>query len=191
MSPSFDEKADSQKQGSPIGVHNFASDVISKAAIAMHGHESTATNKTCTAEDSTPMKIAIVGMGCRLPGNISTPEQFWELCSRARSGWSEVPLSRFNPKSFHHPNPGKSGTHNSKGGHFLQEDISLFDSPFFNITEQEAISLDPQQRLLLETTYEALEKGGIPKNSLAGEKVGVFIGGSFSDYEIHNCRDTE
>lgn len=138
-----------------------------------------------------PMKIAIVGMGCRLPGNVSTPEQFWELCSRARSGWSDVPKSRFNPGVFYHPNPGKSGVHNAKGGHFLTEDIGLFDSPFFNITEQEAIALDPQQRLLLECTYEALENGGISKSNLAGEKVGVFIGGSFADYDVHNLRDTE
>lgn len=162
------------------------SDSVSSNAAPIAQQDDSSTQKK-----DAPMRIAIVGMGCRLPGNVSTPEQFWELCSRARSGWSDVPKSRFNPGVFYHPNPGKSGVHNAKGGHFLTEDIGLFDSPFFNITEQEAIALDPQQRLLLECTYEALENGGIPKSSLAGEKVGVFIGGSFADYDVHNLRDTE
>ncbi|TVY92322.1 Reducing polyketide synthase [Lachnellula willkommii] len=135
--------------------------------------------------------IAIVGMGCRLPGDVSTTEQFWELCSRARSGWSPIPKSRFNHEVFHHPNPDKVGCYNPEGGHFLSEDVGLFDAPFFNLTEKEAISLDPQQRLLLECTYEAFENGGIPKHSLVGQNVGVFVGGSFSDYELRNCRDTD
>ncbi|TVY85582.1 Reducing polyketide synthase [Lachnellula suecica] len=135
--------------------------------------------------------IAIVGMGCRLPGDVSSPEEFWELCSRARSGWSPIPKERFNHETFHHPNPDKVGCYNPEGGHFLSEDLGLFDAPFFNLTEKEAISLDPQQRLLLECTYEAFENGGIPKHKLAGENVGVFVGGSFSDYELRNCRDSD
>ncbi|EKD12633.1 beta-ketoacyl synthase domain-containing protein [Drepanopeziza brunnea f. sp. 'multigermtubi' MB_m1] len=137
------------------------------------------------------MPIAIVGMGCRLPGNVSTPDDFWELCSRARSGWSPVPKSRFNHSTFHHPNPEKIGCYNPEGGHFLDEDVALFDAPFFNVTEQEAISMDPQQRLLLECTYEALENAGIPKRTLVGQNVGVFVGGSFADYELRNCRDID
>jgi acyl transferase domain-containing protein len=138
-----------------------------------------------------PAPIAIVGMGCRLPGDVSTPDDFWELCSRARSGWSAIPKSRFKHEAFHHPNPDKVGCYNPEGAHFLQEDVGLFDAPFFNITEKEAISMDPQQRLLLECTYEALENGGIPKESLVGQNVGVFVGGSFADYELRNCRDTD
>lgn len=140
---------------------------------------------------SDSMPIAIVGMGCRLPGDVSTPDEFWELCSRARSGWSPIPKSRFNHEAFHHPNPDKMGCYNPEGGHFLEEDVGLFDAPFFNITEKEAISMDPQQRLLLECTYEALENAGIPKRDLVGENVGVFVGGSFADYELRNCRDTD
>ena len=138
-----------------------------------------------------PVPIAIVGMGCRLPGDVSTPSDLWELCSRARSGWSEIPRSRFNHAAFHHPNPEKLGCYNPQGGHFLEEDIGLFDAPFFNITEKEAISMDPQQRLLLECTFEALENAGIPKQSLAGKNVAVYVGGSFADYELNNVRDTE
>lgn len=73
----------------------------------------------------------------------------------------------------------------------MTEDVGLFDAPFFNVTEKEAISMDPQQRLLLECTYEALENGGIPKEKLVGKDVGVFVGGSFADYELNNCRDTD
>lgn len=138
-----------------------------------------------------PIPIAIVGMGCRLPGDVSSPEEFWELCSRARSGWSEIPKSRFNHAAFHHPNPDKLGCYNPKGGHFLKEDLDLFDAPFFNITEKEAISMDPQQRLLLECTFEALENAGIPKQSLSRKNVAVYVGGSFADYELNNVRDTD
>jgi hypothetical protein len=146
---------------------------------------------TTTVNNAKQTSIAIVGMGCRLPGDVSSPEEFWGLCSRARSGWSEMPKSRFNHAAFHHPNPDKLGCYNPAGGHFLTEDIALFDAPFFNMTEKEAISMDPQQRLLLECTFEALENGGIPKQDLAGQKVGVFVGGSFADYELNNVRDTD
>jgi hypothetical protein len=137
------------------------------------------------------MPIAIVGMACRLSGDVSTPDEFWELCSRARSGWSPIPEERFNNASFHHPNPGKSGCHNPTGGHFLKDDLAFFDAQFFSLTAQEAVSLDPQQRILLECTFEALENGGIPKHSIVGQDVGVFIGGSFSDYDLNNFRDTD
>ncbi|KAI9653222.1 MAG: Type I Iterative PKS [Bathelium mastoideum] len=135
--------------------------------------------------------IAIVGMSCRLPGGVSSPDEFWELCSRARDGWSEIPKQRFETASFHHPNPGKSGCFNATGGNFLQEDVGLFDAPFFSLTAQEATSMDPQQRLLLECTFEALDSAGIPKHQIVGEEVGVFIGGSFSEYESQLFADTE
>ncbi|TAQ85426.1 hypothetical protein B7494_g6244 [Chlorociboria aeruginascens] len=142
-------------------------------------------------DDHELMPIAIVGMSCRLPGNVTTPEEFWEMCARARSGWSKVPKERFNHEAFHHPNPDKSGCYNPQGGHFLTEDVGLFDAPFFNITEKEAVSMDPQQRLLLETTFEAMENAGLPKHSLAGKDVGVFVGSTFADYEVNNVRDLE
>lgn len=135
--------------------------------------------------------IAIVGMSCRLPGNVTTPDEFWELCSRARNVWSEIPKERFENAAFHHPNPGKSGCFNAKGGHFLREDVGLFDAPFFSLTAQEAISMDPQQRILLECTFEALDSAGFPKHEVVGKDVGVFIGGSFSEYESQLFSDTE
>jgi acyl transferase domain-containing protein len=137
------------------------------------------------------MSIAIVGMSCRLPGNVTTPDEFWELCSRARTGWSEIPKERFENASFHHPNPGKGGCFNAVGGNFLKEDLGLFDAPFFSLTAQEATSMDPQQRILLECTFEALDSAGIPKHDIIGKNMGVFIGGSFSEYESQLFSDTE
>ncbi|OQE44094.1 hypothetical protein PENCOP_c002G01853 [Penicillium coprophilum] len=142
-------------------------------------------------EQGTPQPIAIIGYACRLPGQVTSPGDLWELCTRARSGWSPIPKDRFSVEALQHPNPSKVGCFNPKGGYFLDEDIARFDAPFFNITVQEATSMDPQQRLLLECTYEALESAGIPKENLARRNVGVFVGGNFSDYELHNVRDIE
>lgn len=135
--------------------------------------------------------IAIVGMSCRFPGNVSTPDEFWELLARSRTGFSAIPPSRFSANRFVHPNPGKGGTTNAHGGNFLTHDLKAFDAPFFGFTQQEAISLDPQQRLLLECTLEALESAGIPKHSIVGKDVGVFVGGTFSEYEAELFRDSE
>jgi hypothetical protein len=135
--------------------------------------------------------IAIIGMSCRLPGSVSTPDEFWELLARCRSGFSPIPTSRFSANRFFHPNPGKSGTTNARGGHFLTHDLKAFDAPFFGFTQQEAISLDPQQRLLLECAFEALETAGIPKHDVVGRDVGVFVGGTFSEYDTDLFRDPE
>ncbi|OQE32683.1 hypothetical protein PENFLA_c001G04022 [Penicillium flavigenum] len=129
-------------------------------------------------EQGAPQPIAIVGYACRLPGQVTSPSDLWELCTRARSGWSPIPKDRFSVEAFHHPNPSKVGFFNPKGGYFLDEGIARFDAPFFNLTVQEATSMDPQQRLLLEC-------------AIARRNVGVFAGGNFSDYELNNVRDVE
>lgn len=147
------------------------------------------TNPDVAPKDVTP--IAIIGMACRTSGNVSSAEELWELCSRARSGWSTVPKERWSQEGYFHPNASRTGAYNSEGAHFLQEDVALFDAPFFNISAQEARSIDPQQRLLLEVSYEALENAGVPKESIVGQNVGVFVGGSFSDYSLHCLRDAD
>lgn len=148
-----------------------------------------------TAKENTtnepPERLAIVGMACRLPGDVTTPEDLWNLCARGKSAWSEVPKNRFNAEAFYHPNPDRPGAFNAKGAHFLTEDVGLFDAPFFNITLQEARSLDPQQRIYLECVYEALENAGIPTQSIAGTNMGVFAGSSYPDYDLNNSMDAE
>lgn len=150
------------------------------------------TTSTASSRPTPPqMPIAIVGMSCRLPGHVASPGEFWEMLARARSGYSAIPEERFSIAPFHHPNPGKAGCANPVGGHFLDFDLESFDAPFFSLTEKEAISMDPQQRLLLEGTFEALEHAGIPKQSIVAKDVGVFIGGSFPEYESHLFRDSD
>ncbi|KAI5205363.1 polyketide synthase [Aureobasidium subglaciale] len=140
---------------------------------------------------STATPVAIIGYACRLPGDVSSPEDFWELCSRGRTGWGPTPSTRYSKDAYYHPAPGKHGCTNTEGGYFLQEDPGRFDAPFFNMTVQEAIALDPQQRLLLECTFEAFESAGMTKEGVAGKDIGVFAGGSFADYEVNNTRDID
>jgi hypothetical protein len=151
---------------------------IMNGSNAVHGSNgvngTNGVNGSPSPSKENDIPIAIIGMSCRLPGDVSSPQEFWELLSRARSGWSKIPKERFNSAAFHHPNPEKLGCYNPIGGHFLNGDLGLFDAPFFNVTEQEAISMDPQQRLLLECTFEAAENGGIPKEKLIGKNVGKF-----------------
>lgn len=177
--------------GSPIsGGHHRVGDAFPGETVSPKNGETTGVPKL-TAK---PVPLAIVGMSCRLPGNVSSASEFWELCARARSGYSAIPKSRFDASSFQHPNPGKAGCHNPVGGHFLSDesvDLAAFDAPFFSLTEKEAISMDPQQRLLLECTFEALENAGVPKHTIVGKDVGVFVGGSFPEYESHCFRDTD
>ncbi|KAK0624155.1 hypothetical protein B0T14DRAFT_583400 [Immersiella caudata] len=141
--------------------------------------------------DQKPMPIAIVGMSCRLPGDVSNPGEFYRMLCRQRTGWSKVPEDRFNAAAYNHPNPDKKGTFNSQGGYFIKDDISEFDAAFFDITKKEAEAMDPAQRLLLETTYEALENSGIPKEKISGQRVGVFVGGNYTEHRTGNMRDLD
>ncbi|KAF4124439.1 Acyl transferase domain in polyketide synthase (PKS) enzyme [Geosmithia morbida] len=138
---------------------------------------------------STPEPIAIVGMSCRLPGDVSSLDDLWTLISRSRDGWTPIPKERFSAEAYYHPNPQKAGCFNSKGGYFLKHDLSRFDAPFFQISKAEATGMDPQQRQLLECSYEALENAGVTKEAAAGRNMGVFVGATSSDYRIGSLRD--
>ncbi|KAI1459254.1 ketoacyl-synt-domain-containing protein [Annulohypoxylon moriforme] len=142
-------------------------------------------------ESEAPMPIAIVGMSCRLPGDVSSPGDFWKLLTKGRSAWSKIPKGRFNQEAYNHPNPEKKGTINSQGGYFLSQNLEMFDPGFFDMTRKEAETMDPTQRLLLECSYEALENAGIPKESISGHKVGVFIGGPDNEHRFGNLRDLD
>ena len=133
--------------------------------------------------------IAIVGLACRLPGDGNTPEKLWEIVHSGRQCWSDVPKDRYNWKAFHHPSPNARGTHNARGGFFLNEDISRFDANFFGIPAAEAVAIDPQQRLLLEVAYEALENAGYSLQSLRGSDTGVYVALVSRDYDRMSYRD--
>ncbi|KAB8214490.1 fatty acid synthase S-acetyltransferase [Aspergillus novoparasiticus] len=139
----------------------------------------------------TPMPIAVIGVSYRLPGAVTSEDDFWRFCSKAESAWSEIPRNRFTPEAFYHQNPDRLGSHEAKGGYFLRQDVSAFDAPFFGISSEEARAMDPQQRLLLECAYEALESAGASNETLANEDVAVLIGGTSSDYGHNNSRDPE
>ncbi|RDW64263.1 hypothetical protein BP5796_10765 [Coleophoma crateriformis] len=138
---------------------------------------------------ASPVPIAVIGMGCRLPGGANGPEKLWDMLAEGRSGWSEVPSDRWNWKSFYNPNPEAKESVNSKSGYFLQQDIASFDARFFNIPVWEAHAMDPQQRILLETTYEALENAGISLQSIRGSDTAVYVGMYARDYDRMGYKD--
>ncbi|KAI9927041.1 hypothetical protein MW887_003422 [Aspergillus wentii] len=142
------------------------------------------------SEDAS-MPIAIVGMGFRGPADATNVERLWKLIVEGREGWSRIPARRWNPDAFYHPDNTRHGTINVQGGHFLTEDVSLFDAPFFNMTSDEAAAMDPQQRLLLEVTYEGLENAGIPLPSIMGSKTACFVGSFSADYTDMLLRDPD
>ncbi|RAO66013.1 uncharacterized protein BHQ10_002025 [Talaromyces amestolkiae] len=133
--------------------------------------------------------IAIVGLSCRLPGGADTPEKLWDLVHEGRQCWQDVPSDRYNWKAFHHPDPDTKGTHNSRGGFFLDQNLAEFDAGFFGIPAAEAAAMDPQQRILLEVSYEAFENTGMSLESLRGSRTGVYVALVSRDYERQTYKD--
>ncbi|MDJ0388093.1 SDR family NAD(P)-dependent oxidoreductase [Roseomonas sp. E05] len=124
--------------------------------------------------------VAIVGAACRLPGAPSL-EALWELLARGGDAVGTLPADRFTQAAFHHPRRSEPGRSYSFAAAHLG-DISGFDAPAFGLSPREAAEMDPQQRLLLEVAAEALEDAGWPAGQLAGRAVGVWVGGSSTDY---------
>ncbi|NUS73201.1 MAG: SDR family NAD(P)-dependent oxidoreductase [Corynebacteriales bacterium] len=125
-----------------------------------------------TAAVGSDEPIAIVAMGCRFPGAVSTPEQLWELVNSGADAISEFPTDR---------GWDTSGANYPKLGGFLTE-AARFDAEFFGISPKEALAMDPQQRLLLHTTWEVFERAGIAPSSMRGTETGVFVGAMPQEY---------
>ncbi|WP_431165614.1 SDR family NAD(P)-dependent oxidoreductase [Tenacibaculum halocynthiae] len=121
--------------------------------------------------------IAIVGIGCRYPGESSSPDKFWDLLVNKKDAIIDIPKDRWDQRKFYDGDENKLGKIRVKQGGFLKENIKEFDPLFFGVSPVEAESMDPQIRLLLEVAYEALEDSGITTESLKGSKTGVFVGG--------------
>ncbi|KAL8857761.1 MAG: hypothetical protein Q9178_005661 [Gyalolechia marmorata] len=136
--------------------------------------------------------IAVVGMGCRLPGDVSSPSEFWDLMIEKRSGQCpKVPSSRFNIDSHFHPNNDRPGSFNVLGGYFLQSDLKEFDPALFGISPVEAMWMDPQQRKLLEVCYEALESGGQTLQSISGSNTACFAGSFTADFQQMSFKEPD
>ncbi|MCB9570289.1 MAG: acyltransferase domain-containing protein, partial [Myxococcales bacterium] len=129
--------------------------------------------------------VAIVGFGCRLPGDIGSLEDLWQRLIEGFDAITEVPPERWDVDAWFDADPRAPGRMYTRWGGFLRG-VEDFDAPFFGVSPREARSMDPQQRLLLEVTWEALEHAGIPASSLAGSRAGVWVGICAWDYSRRN-----
>ncbi|MGV9884779.1 type I polyketide synthase [Streptomyces sp. NPDC003379] len=168
-------------------------DYPTPAALARHLRSELVDEATGTSGTTTPAQpphratgddelIAIIGMSCRYPGGVRTPEELWQLVAEGRDGVTPFPEDRgWNVRELHDPEGARPNTSYVGEGGFLH-DAAEFDPEFFGISPREALAMDPQQRLLLETTWEAFEDAHIDPAAVRGSRVGVFAGLMYHDY---------
>ncbi|MDT5370179.1 MAG: phthiocerol/phenolphthiocerol synthesis type-I polyketide synthase, partial [Mycobacterium sp.] len=137
------------------------------------------------AEKGDTEPIAVVGMGCRFPGGVNNPDEYWQFLQDGRSGIVRVPAERWDADAFYsddHSVPGTICTH--EGGFLTSWQPDEFDAEFFGIAPREAAAMDPQHRLVLEVAWEALENAGITPQTIRGTQTSVFVGLTAYDYML-------
>ncbi|WP_345648323.1 type I polyketide synthase, partial [Streptomyces tremellae] len=172
------------RTGLPLG-GRLVFDFPTPRALARHLHEEITGERRAEVAHvamATAEPLAIVGMACRYPGGVSTPEQLWQLVAAEEDAISEYPADRgWDLDGLYHPDPEHWGTSCTRNGGFLTG-AGEFDAEFFGISPREALAMDPQQRLLLETSWEALERAGIDPRSRRGSATGTYIGATSQYY---------
>ncbi|WP_244900238.1 type I polyketide synthase [Streptomyces nanshensis] len=127
-------------------------------------------------EEAAQEPIAVIGIGCRYPGGIASPEDLWRMVAEGRHGISGFPADR-------NWDPELTGLSDTSSGGFLH-DAADFDADFFGVSPREAVGMDPQQRMLLQVTWEAVERAGMDPTSLKGSETAVFVGAMAQDYQV-------
>ncbi|MEU5736329.1 SDR family NAD(P)-dependent oxidoreductase, partial [Streptomyces antimycoticus] len=164
----------------PLALAEYACSELLGTAAEPLGAEPLRTKPSGSLVDDDP--IVIVGMSCRFPGGVSSPEDLWRLLTEGGDAMSGFPADRgWDLSGLFHSDPGHPGTSYTRTGGFVH-DATAFDAGFFGISPREATAMDPQQRLLLEASWEAFERAGIDPRSLRGSTTGVFAGTNGQDY---------
>lgn len=144
-------------------------------------HNNQRTNSTGIVQANEP--IAIIGIGCRFPGQANDWRRFWSNLERGVDAITETPPDRWNLQKFYSAGESRPGKTQSKWGGYVSN-IAGFDPELFRISPREAASMDPQQRMLLEVAYRAIEDAGLPLEKISGRQVAVFTGISSFDYAV-------
>ena len=146
-----------------------------------------AQSRLARAETAASEPIAIIGLGCRVPGGGDNPAEFWKLLRNGTDAISEVPRDRWDHDALYDPDPGASGKISTRFGGFLSS-VDRFDPGFFGLAPREAQGLDPQHRLMLEVCWETLEHAGQAADNLVGSATGVFVGAAGNDYSYEQLK---
>jgi acyl transferase domain-containing protein/acyl-CoA synthetase (AMP-forming)/AMP-acid ligase II/acyl carrier protein len=182
-----------ERTGLPLPV-SLAFDFPTPVAVAraLSGQADETRDDLPSGEPAEPAEpIAIVGMACRLPGGVASPEDLWRLVADGTDAISGFPEDRgWDLEHLFDEDPEHPGTSYAREGGFLH-DAGRFDAGFFGLSDREALATDPQQRLLLETAWEALERAEIDPTTLRGSQTGVFAGAMYHDYAQASGGDLE